>query len=485
MIKFKNPLRFILFFLVIIISSKSFAQLSVSPVFSNNMVLQRNKPVVIWGKEKPGATVTVSFDTQKKSTVTDENGVWKIWLKPLQVSTINKELTISASTTLVFTNVLVGDVWLCSGQSNMEYPLDRVSKRYKAGTKGTDEGLIEMENKNRLPIIRYLYVERNLKKQPELPSTGWINGNDSTVKLVTAIGYFFAKEIAEKTGIPIGIISSSWGGTRIEPWIPDWAYQQSTVFKDSAQTPDFKIDGVHPGQMFNAMIKPMLPLAIKGILWYQGESDLTIHDHATYAAKFSLLTNTWRGLFNDKKIPMYYVQLAPHLYTKRKDLLAHTAQSLPEFWEVQTSSLSIKNTGMVVTTDLVPDLSDIHPPYKWIVAHRLVNLAMAKLYGEKQTEFSGPKYASMKINKGSIALSFTHATSGLSIKDATELSWFSIAGADGNFVPASAKIDGKKIIVSAPSLIAPTQVRFGWDETAQPNLFNNAGLPAIPFRTNQ
>ena len=485
MLDFKKTLRYFLLMLVLIISSQLFAQLSVSPVFSNNMVLQRNKPVVIWGEEKPGATVSVSFDTQKKSTVTDENGVWKIWLKPLQVSTINKELTISASTTLVFTNVLVGDVWLCSGQSNMEYPLDRVSKKFKAGNKGVDEGLVEMENKNRLPIIRYLYVERNLKKQPELPSTGWINGSDSSVRLVSAIGYFFAKEIAEKTGIPIGIISSSWGGTRIEPWIPDWAYKLSPVFKDSAQTPDFKIDGVHPGQMFNAMIKPMLPLAIKGILWYQGESDLTIHDQATYPAKFSLLANTWRGLFNDKKIPLYYVQIAPHLYTKRKDALQHTAKALPEFWEAQTSSLSIKNTGMVVTTDLVPDLSDIHPPYKWIVAHRLVNLAMAKIYGEKQTEFSGPKYASMKINKGSISLSFTHAKSGLSIKDSTELSWFSIAGADGNFVPASAKITGKKIIVSAPSVIAPTQVRFGWDETAQPNLFNKAGLPAIPFRTNQ
>ena len=485
MLNLKKMMRCFLLLLVLIISSHLFAQLSVSPVFSNNMVLQRNKPLVIWGKEKPGATVTVSFDTQKKSTVTDENGVWKIWLKPLPVSTINKPLTISASSTLVFKNVLVGDVWLCSGQSNMEYPLDRVSKRYKAGNKGTDEGLVEMENKNRSPIIRYLNVERNLKKQPELPSIGWVDGKDSTVRLGTAIGYFFAKEIAEKTGIPIGVISSSWGGTRIEPWIPDWAYQQSPVFKDSAQTPDFKIDGVHPGQMFNAMIKPMLPLAIKGILWYQGESDLTIHDHATYAAKFGLLANTWRNLFNDKKLPLYYVQLAPHLYTKRKDALVHSAQTLPEFWEVQTSCLSIKNTGMVVTTDLVPDLSDIHPPYKWIVAHRLVQVAMAKLYGEKQTEFSGPKYASMKINQGSIALSFTHAISGLTIKDSTDLNWFSIAGADGNFVPASAKIKGKKIIVSAPSVIAPTQVRFGWDETAQPNLFNKAGLPAIPFRTNQ
>jgi len=485
MLDFKKMFRSVLFFLVLISSNQIFAQLSVSPVFSNNMVLQRNKPVVVWGKEKPGATVTVSFDTQKKSTITDENGVWKIWLKPLQVSTINKELTISASTTLVFTNVLVGDVWLCSGQSNMEYPLDRVSKKYKAGTKGTDEGLIEMENKNRLPIIRYINVDRTLKKQPELPSIGWINGNDYTVRLVTAIGYFFAKEIAEKTGIPIGIISSSWGGTRIEPWIPDWAYKQSPVFKDSAQTPDFKIDGMHPGQMFNAMIKPMLPLAIKGILWYQGESDLNSIGRANYAAKFNLFANTWRDLFNDKKIPLYYVQIAPHLYTKRKDALIHSTEALPEFWELQTSSLSIKNTGMVVTTDLVPDLSDIHPPYKWIVAHRLANLAMAKLYGEKQTEFSGPKYASMKINKGSIALSFTHARSGLTIKDATELNWFSIAGADGNFVPASAKITGKKIIVSAPSVIAPTQVRFGWDETSQPNLFNNAGLPAIPFRTNQ
>ena len=311
---------------------------------------------------------------------------------------------------------------------------------------------------------------------------GWVDASDTVMNYVSAIGYFFAKEIEAKTGVPIGIISSSWGGTRIEPWIPDYAYQNSPTLKDSVNGPNFKVDGVHPGQMFNSMIKPMLPSTIKGMLWYQGESDLTIHDHATYPAKFELLVNTYRDLYADKKMPVYYVQIAPHLYSKRKDQLPHDVYKLPEFWVAQSASLNLPKVGMVVTTDLVDNLADIHPPYKWEVGHRLALHALAKDYGFKKTVFSGPAYQSMRIKDDKIILSFkTDAL--LKTTDGKAPNWFSLAGADGQFVEANASIEGKKIVLQAATVKQPTQVRFAWHETAQPNLVNEAGLPALPFRT--
>jgi sialate O-acetylesterase len=367
----------------------------------------------------------------------------------------------------------------------MEYTFDRKLKKYAAPKRGVDIQEQELNNTNKSHNIRYLYVERVHTRQPYLPSVGWVNADDTVLNYVSAIGYFFAKEIEAKTGVPIGIISSSWGGTRIEPWIPDWAYQNSAVLKDSVTGPNFKVDGVHPGQMFNSMIKPMLPLSIKGMLWYQGESDLNIHDHKTYAAKFQLLVDTYRDLYSDKKMPVYYVQIAPHLYSKRKDPLHHDTLKLPEFWEVQASTRKMPYMGMVVTTDLVDNPADIHPPYKWEVAHRLVLHAMAKDYGEKKTVYSGPAFKSMKIKNDLVLLSFDDVGGGLKSSDGKDLSWFAIAGIDGVFVEANATIVGKKIELRSPTVKNPTQVRFGWYETAQPNLINAEGLPALPFRTGQ
>ncbi|MDE3236983.1 MAG: sialate O-acetylesterase [Bacteroidota bacterium] len=477
--------RFSLAVSLFLFSTISFAQLSLPPVFSDNMVLQRNKPVVVWGKAKAGELVIVEFAGQHKSIVADSLGHWQLWLDAMNTSAQPKDFHVQASSEITYKNVLVGDVWLCSGQSNMEYPLDRKWKKYTAPKKGEDLAEKELANINKPDAIRYLYVERTLKKQPELPSKGWFKGTDTTVRFLSAIGYFFAKEIYEQTHIPIGIISSSWGGTRIEQWIPDWAYQQSSVFKDSTTKPDFKIDGMHPGQMFNGMIQPMLPLTIKGILWYQGESDLMIHDHVTYPAKFKLFADTWRSLFKDENLPLYYVQIAPFLYTTRKDHIPHTPQTLSEFWETQSKSLELPNTGMVVTTDLVDDLSNIHPSYKWVVAHRLALIALAKLYGKKKLVYQGPVYESMKVNSQSVELSFANVAGGLKSSDGKPLSWFTIAGEDGNFVPANAEIKGKKIIVSSPEITVPKYVRFAWDEKAQPNLINKEDLPAAPFRTGK
>jgi sialate O-acetylesterase len=235
--------------------------------------------------------------------------------------------------------------------------------------------------------------------------------------------------------------------------------------------------------MYKGLIEPLIPFTIKGVLWYQGESNLMVEDQQTYPAKFELLLNTWRSVFKNENLPFYFVQIAPYLYTARKDAKQHTITSLPEFWEAQTKCLQFTNTGMVVTTDLVDDLTNIHPSYKWTVGRRLALVALHKTYGQKQALYSGPVYKSAKIKKNTIVLQFTNVGSGLTTNDGNALTWFSIAGEDGKFVNATAEIKRDKVIVSSSEVAMPKYVRFAWDEKAQPNLINKEGLPAVPFRT--
>ncbi|MGB3005253.1 MAG: sialate O-acetylesterase [Chitinophagaceae bacterium] len=460
------------------------SQLKLPSVFSDNMVLQRDKPLPVWGKANPGSSVTVSFLTQQKSSIADKEGNWKVVLDPLLLSVTPADLVIKNEAILTFHNVLVGDVWLCSGQSNMEYTLDRRLKKYAAPKNGTDPSVDEVNKTGKPPAIRYLYVERALNKFPELPTKGWADGNDTIVRYVSAIGYFFAKEIYEKTNIPIGIISSSWGGTRIEEWTPSSAYKQSKVFRQFVNTDTFRIDGLKPGQKYKGIIEPLIPFAIKGVLWYQGESNCMIEDQDTYPEKFRLFVNAWRTLFKDDNLPFYTVQISPYLYSARKDALKHGTDLLPKFWEAQTKCLSVANTGMVVTTDLVDNLKDIHPSYKWEIAHRLALQAMKKSYAINSIVSSGPVYQSAKRKKNKIVLSFSHTESGLISRDGLPLTWFSIAGKNGSFVNASAVIENNKVILHSTEIKKPKYVRFAWDESAQPNFFNKEGLPALPFRTD-
>ena len=460
------------------------AQLKIAEVFSDNMVLQREKPVTIWGSAIAGKQVMVQFATQQKQSFANSSGKWSVVFEPLVMSATPQNLTVVSSNepTLTLKNILVGDVWLCSGQSNMEYPLDRKLKRYAAPKKGMDEAEAAL-TESKWDGIRYLYVEKNLNKFPLLPTKGWTDGNDTLVRYASAIGYFFAKDIYEKTKVPIGIITSSWGGTRIEQWQPDWSYENSKAFKDSITGPNFKIDGMHPGQMYKGLIEPLIPFAIKGVLWYQGESNAMVEDQKTYPLKFKLLVNTWRNLFKEANLPFYYVQIAPHLYTTRKDKKIHSTTLLPEFWEAQTKSLLLKNVGMVVTTDLVDNLADIHPSYKWKVGRRLALIALEKTYQQKQAVYSGPQFAHAKRKQKTIVLSFNHKGSGLVSSDGNALNWFSIAGKDGKFVTATAVIAADKVVVSSAEIEKPKYVRFAWDEKAVPNFVNKEGLPALPFRT--
>jgi sialate O-acetylesterase len=479
----KTSLKFLLAAIICICSAAAGAQFKFAEAFSDNMVLQRNQPVAVWGHADAGKTVTVQFAGQQKMAIADTSGKWILFLKPLQVSATAQQLSASSEgKTITLKNILVGDVWLCGGQSNMEYTFDRKLKRYAAPKKGIDEAEQEL-TAPKPDGIRYMYVERTLNKIPVLPTKGWTDGNDTLVRYASAIGYFFAKDIYAKTKVPIGIISDTWGGTRIEQWQPDWSYVQSPEFKDSITGPNFKIDGMHPGQMYRGMLEPLIPFTIKGVLWYQGESNAMVEDQQTYPAKFELMVNTWRNLFKNDVLPFYFVQISPYVYSARKDPKKHAPTLLPEFWEAQTKCLTIKNTGMVVTTDLVDNLSDIHPSYKWKVGQRLALVALKETYGNKSLVSSGPKFSSLKYKRNTIIVSFSSIGGGLMSSDGQPLNWFTIAGEDGIFVPATATISGNKIIVSSPEIAKPSQVRFAWDEKARPNLVNKEGLPAWPFRS--
>lgn len=445
------------------------------------MVLQQGKKVAIWGKASAGEKISVSFSGQKMQTTADNSGNWQVFLRPLKAAAEPQKMIISGKNLIELNNILVGEVWLCSGQSNMEYPLDRGLKRYAGPKKGEDlsaKALAEPKN----PLIRHLYVERKL--HDTLATAGWKDGNDTTLRYVSAAGYFFVKELVEKLNIPVGIISSSWGGTRVEQWTPPEAYLTSPLFKDSiAGKEKFRIDGMEPGKMFQSMLKPIIPYTLKGILWYQGESNLMIHDTATFVAKTKLMLDTWKSEWKDKNLSFYFVQLAPYSYSKRKDKIRHGNDLLPYYWELQKNMLSFPKSGMAVITDLVDNLSDIHPGYKWEVGRRLALWALAKDY-KQNLVYSGPLYKSMKARKNTIELSFKHAAKGLRTNDNCDLRYFIIAGEDRVFYPAKATIKGKKVIVSSEEVVNPRAVRFAWDESAMPNLVNSERLPASAFRTD-
>lgn len=465
---------------VLLITFYANAQLKLPNVITSNMVLQQQQTVPVWGWTGKGAIVSVQFAGQQKSTKADENGYWKINLSSLKASAQPAQMTVtSAGQTITLNNILVGEVWLCSGQSNMEYPMKKgYSKTPPA--RGADSAALELSVNN--PQIRLFNVKRDLSG-PDVVTTGWQECKGEALEQFSALGYFFAKNMQNKLQVPVGIIFTSWGGTQIEPWTPVSTYLKMPVFKDEATKNPKLMNGVEPGKIYNSMVKPLAPYAVKGFLWYQGESNVVTEDSIRYADKMQALIESWRETWGNNKLPFYDVMLAPHYYTHRKDKLPHNPETLPLIWEAQTAALAIPNTEMVTVNDLVDNLDDIHPSYKWEIGRRMAALVLSKKYGYKNMEFTGPRFKSMQVKGDKIVLTFTHS-GGLKTSDGQPANWFTIAGNDGKFVDAKAEIKGDKVIVSSPQVTEPKQVRLGWNEIAEPNLINGAGLPAVPFRTD-
>ena len=307
------------------------------------------------------------------------------------------------------------------------------------------------------PMIRIFLVRNNYSK-PDTKNIrrAWDTAAGAPLRDFSAPGYFFAKELYSKLHVPIGVISNAVPGSAIEPFLPD------------------------TGKFYVTMVKPLAPFALKGFCWYQGETNCFMGDTAQYPEKMKRLIDSWRGLWGSRELPFYFVQIAPFFYSKTRG----SVYLEPAFWGAQEKALALPHTGMVVTSDLVDSLQDLHPAYKWEIGRRLALWALAKDYGQPGV-YSGPVYKNMIIKGHKIELSFGEVGSGLVSHDGRALDWFEVAGVDGRFVQATAKIEGNdKVVVSAKGVDSPMVVRFGWNETAQPNLYNKEGLPAMPFRVN-
>ncbi|WP_225876481.1 sialate O-acetylesterase [Pedobacter psychrodurus] len=460
--------------LIILLSLFSFssnAKILLPQILSSNMVLQRDKPINIWGFAAPDEKVEVTFAGQKKQTITDKNGNWLVVLAPLKTATKPQKMTISGSNKIELTNILVGEVWVCSGQSNMEYAMRKLAKIPKPKNEKLGFPADEVA-KAKNTQIRIFLVNRKQLNKPDSLHKSWAVAQDSALRAFSAVGYFFAKEVQAKLGIPVGMISSAIPGSAIEPWISEDAFAQEDYFKNQ------KV-GNDPGKFYLTMIEPLSKFKIRGFLWYQGETNCFLNEKISYSYKMKVLVNSWRKAWGEQDLPFYYVQIAPFDYSKQKsDKVVLTADTEPNFWEAQQQILRMPNTGMISTSDLNDNGGDLHPTYKWEVGRRLALWALAKTYNQRIV-FSGPIYKNVSFSNGKALLNFDYLKSTSS----SPITGFTIAGSNGKFVNADAIVKDGKVVVSSKEITEPKTVRYNWTENPSGNFYGNA-LPALPFRTD-
>lgn len=454
------------------------AEVQCARLFGDHMVLQRAQPVPVWGTAAPGENVTVEFAGQTKAATADATGHWRVTLDALATSAEPRAFSVRGTNTLTFTDVLVGEVWFCSGQSNMEKQLGP-----RKGQKPVDNHELEVAAANH-PQLRLYQVPHGAQK-PTAPAVfQWLPCTPENLDTseFSAAGYFFGLQVHQTLGVPVGLIHSSFGGTFIDAWMPPEAFAAAPLQGLEHRRYPAWVKGVQPTELFQSMVAPYAPFAVRGFLWYQGETNLMDGDVALYAAKQTALIASWRRAWELPEAPFYGVLIAPMDYS-RWEKFPVTAGAEPAFWEQQVRALSAPHTGYAVTTDLVADSHDIHPTDKRDVGLRLARLALAETYGRTDLPARGPTYASMHVEGNRIELAFDHAD-GLRARDGLPLTGFTISGVERAFVPAAARIEGGKVVVSSDRVAKPAAVRFAWHETANPNLINAAGLPAVPFRTD-
>lgn len=440
------------------------AEVSLPAIFGDKMVLQQNSEVAIWGWGSPNEVVRVSasWSDTVVETNTDNHATWKVSLKTPAAGGPHT-VTISGDSTITLQDVMLGEVWLCSGQSNMGM----------TALWGINNAEEEIAAAN-YPDIRLFKVASRAAEGPQIDLVGsWKVCSPDSMKWFSAAGYFFGRKLHGELNVPIGLIDSSWGGTPAECWMePERIDADETLKQAAAKLSDDTLWAPgYPGATYYSMIAPITDFRIAGVIWYQGEAN-TVNATA-YEAIFTSLIENWRDLWYED-LPFYYAQIAPYKY--------NTEQVGALVREAQFNCLSIPNTGMVVTSD-IGDLDDIHPKNKQDVGLRFANLALAKTYGREDIAYSGPVYREMEVSGKQIVLHFDHAEKGLVAKGG-ELTGFEIAGKDGQYVTAEAKIDGSTVVVSAQDVETPVAVRFAFSNTAEPNLFNTEGLPASCFRTD-
>jgi sialate O-acetylesterase len=480
-------------------------------IFNDHMVLQQKQPIRIWGWADEGETVTVKIGDASSTATPNESGRWQVELPARPASKQPVAISVQGKNKLTINDVLIGEVWLCSGQSNMEWPV-------AASTNAAAEIAA-----GKFPAIRHIKV-------PLVPSTvplddfksEWQVCSPETVGSFTACGYFMARKLHQELDVPIGLVNASWGGTRVEPWTPPVGFQRVPALEDIyrsvlGRTPGTKqyIDRLaahiaaieqwtatakdsigksasvsaspsfpnelspftsnqDPTMLYNGMIHSVVGYPIRGAIWYQGESN---HGEGMlYLEKKRALIGGWRELWKQGEFPFYYVQIAPYQYGSEDPAILAT------FWEAQAAVQSIPNTGMVVINDIAT-LSDIHPPNKQDVGLRLALLSLKNDHGKTEVVANSPEMKSLEVLTDRLKIDFKNTGGGLKTRDGKAPSHFEVVGIGSNgFRPATAKIDGDSVILTSSEVTAPTAFRFAWHMLAEPNLTGGTGLPVGAFR---
>lgn len=482
----------------------SMAAVRLHPLFAENAVFQCEKAVPVWGWADKGEEITVTFAGQSKSAKADDEGKWMVKLDPMKASATPGTLTVKGTNVLTAQNVLVGEVWLGSGQSNMAMTVHR-AKDFEKEKQAAE-----------LPEIRMFTVKSGPADEPQGTCEGqWLVCSPDTVAAFSATAFFFGREIHRELKVPVGLINSSVGGTPIDSWVSAEAQRASAELKPlfaaleagekefdpavsqaqydrqlerwEALAKQARVEGKpvprrpqnpletrkrkgNIGGLYNGKIAPLAPYALRGVLWYQGEANTTAQKAPYYQYHLPLLVNGWRKVWGEE-LPFAWVQLPNFIGRGEGWCLVR---------EAMLKTLKLPKTGMAVTID-VGDPKDIHPKNKQAVGQRLALWALSNVYGKKQ-EFSGPMLAGHEVDNGKVVLSFTRAE-GLTARDGA-LKEFVIAGEDRQWKPAKAEIVDGKVQVSSPEVPVPVAVRYAWVDNCQATLFNGAGLPASPFRTD-
>jgi len=479
-------------------------------ILASHMVIQRELPVHVWGFATPGAPVTVSFRGEARSTKAGELGRWSVYLKPgaaggpfqmiVEEGAAGGSGANAPPQRIVLDDVLVGDVWVASGQSNMEFEMR------KASTAGAD--LPHAANDR----IRLLIVKKKAVDFPQddVETEGWAASTPETAKDFSAVGWYFAREIEQREHVPVGVIDATWGGTVAEAWT-----RMAALGEDAALTPLFvswgrmterestaaleekardrlreearaqgkpepqfawhpQLDSWGPGMLWNGMIAPLTPFPIRGAIWYQGESNSALERAPLYCRVFTTLIEDWRRQWGVGDFPFLYVQIS--------NFKSGPGENWAALREQQRRTLALKNTAMAVTIDIGnPD--DVHPTNKLDVGHRLALAARAIEYGE-DISYSGPMFRQATPEGSELRVWFDHHAKGLMTKG-DEVTGFEVAGADGKWAPARARIDGNTVMASSEAVAEPVLVRYGWANSPECNLFNGEGLPASPFTSER
>jgi len=471
----KNNLFFVkvlLFLAGILVHLKADAAIKLPALIGNNMVLQQNATIKVWGWADAGAKVTVEASWQSTSTfaLTTSDGKWLTTIQtpaaggPYKITVSGRDYSITID------NVLIGEVWVCSGQSNMEFTMRGLGgwARYKPEVR-------DQVAKGEFSQVRLFNVQRDTSDVALANCKGnWMIADTNTVNDFSATAWFYGSYLSKELGVAVGLISSAWGGTPAEVWTPvesikaepDLGYYLNH-WNGSEWWPGT------PGVLFNAMINPLLNYTIKGAIWYQGESN--VPDARLYPRLMNTMITSWRKAWNVGEFPFYFVQIAPFTYEK-----PFTGALLRE---AQLKCLATPNTGMAVTLDNAEDVSDIHPKNKLDVGKRLALWALNKTYGMTEFSFSGPLYSDMKLAGNKIVLKFNHADGGLRLAN-TSKNNFTVAGVNHVFYPATVKMEGNTLIASSAEVKQPKAVRYAFTNTSEATLFNGAGLPASSFRTD-